>query len=63
MKLQYLNPALALVLIAVAGFAVNVVLLWDWELEVGLHALMEKATATDVTEFNFPGFKLKRVVE
>ena len=34
-----------------------------WELEVGLHALMEKATVTDVTEFNFPGFKLKRVVE
>ena len=63
MKLQYLNPALELVLIAVAGFAVNVVLLWDWELEVGLHALMEKATVTDVTEFNFPGFKLKRVVE
>ena len=34
-----------------------------WDLEVGLHALMEKATVTDVTEFNFPGFKLKRVVE
>ena len=61
MKLQHLNPALVLLWIAVAIFATNTALLW--ELEVGLYALMEKATVTEVTEFEFPGFRLKYVVE
>jgi hypothetical protein len=34
-----------------------------WELEVGLYALMERSTVTEVTEFEFPGFRLKQVVE
>ena len=34
-----------------------------WELEVGLYALMEKTTVTEVTEFEFSGFRLKHVVE
>ena len=34
-----------------------------WELEVGLYALMERSTVTEVTEFEFPGFRLKHVVE
>ena len=61
MKLQHLNPALVLLWIAVAIFATNTALVW--ELEVGLYALMERSTVTEVTEFEFPGFRLKHVVE
>ena len=36
MKLQHLNPALVLLWIAVAIFATNTALLWDWELDDAL---------------------------